>query len=290
VKGVLAVDQYFTHYAHPTAVLVLIWLLTKLARYSKRFAILISKAAIPTICLILTLAYVSIVNTSLQLLRYVRFTDVNEVYNYLSPSMRYFTGRHIFYFIIALLHELIIGGGLPLLLLLEPFVNHKINFTRINLHFTKLNLKPVLDQFQGCYKDKFRWFASVYLIGRQVVLIIIVIDFINVYVTQYLLMLVFVIISLLHHFLQPYESNTLNRYDGMILHSLLLIVSLQTIALSNGFNTEAITGIAYVMYFFPILVTSLYIVHYAYAAIKSKVTNCDQIVQENRPTTSIRGK
>ena len=38
--------------------------------------------------------------------------------------------------------------GFPLLLLLEPFLNSKINFIKI---------KPLLDQFQSCYKDKYRF-------------------------------------------------------------------------------------------------------------------------------------
>ncbi|XP_065910727.1 uncharacterized protein [Dysidea avara] len=267
VQGFSAIDQYVIHYTHPTSILVLVWLLSKLARRSIHFTILISKAAIPTICLILMLAYISIADTSLQLLKYMQFTDVNTVYSWLSPSMGYFSGRHIIYFMIAVLYELVIGIGLPLLLLLKPFVNHKINFTGINLYFTKLNLKPLLDQFQGCYKDKFRWFASVYLIGGQMILIITVIDFTNAYIKQYLLMIVCVIISLLHYTLRPYKSNTLNRYDGIILHSLLLIVSLHTIALCNGLATEAITGIAYTTYFFPILVSLIFTSLYIYASV-----------------------
>ena len=40
--------------------------------------------------------------------------------------------------------------GLPVILLSEPYVNCWINFTKI---------KPILDQFQGCYRDKCQWFA-----------------------------------------------------------------------------------------------------------------------------------
>ena len=49
------------------------------------------------------------------------------------------------YGIVAMLFTTIIVIGLPFLLALEPFLNSKINFIRI---------KPLLDQFQGCYKDK----------------------------------------------------------------------------------------------------------------------------------------
>ena len=56
--------------------------------------------------------------------------------------------------------------GLPLFLLIGPFLNHKMNFTRI---------KPILDQFQRCYKDKYCSFAAYmyYMICCLVIIVII---------------------------------------------------------------------------------------------------------------------
>ena len=85
-------------------------------------------------------------STSLLLLRSLRFHGIDKVYSYLSPDIEYFHGRHLAYGIVALLCTVTIVIGLPLLLTLEPFLNHKINFIKI---------KPLLDQFQGCYKDRF---------------------------------------------------------------------------------------------------------------------------------------
>ena len=149
------IDQYALHYVHPTGILIILAILSVMARRSQRFALFISRGAIRSICLILILAYTSIADTSLQLLRQLKFTDINELYTYLSPDVKYFTGLHIIYVIIAILFELVIVVGLPVILLIEPYVNRWINFTRI---------KPILDQFQGCYKDKCRWFAGVYLL------------------------------------------------------------------------------------------------------------------------------
>ena len=64
----------------------------------------------------------------------------------------------------AVICELVVGIGLPLLLLLEPVLSRKINFIRI---------KPLLDQLQGCYKDEYCWFAAYYLICRQVLFLIV---------------------------------------------------------------------------------------------------------------------
>ena len=256
VQGMDTIDQYVIHFAHPMAVLFFVWLLSKFAVHSSRFAILIAKAAIPTICLILTLAYVSIVNTSLQLLRSVYFTDVDGVFAYLSPGIKFFTGRHIAYVIMAVLFEVVVGFGFPLILLLEPFINHKIDFSRI---------KPLLDQFQGSYKDEYRWLASGYLISRQVILVIAVFDFSDPFIEKYLFICVCVFIALLHHLLQPYKLNILNKYDGIILHTLLLIASLKIIAIANGFTTEAIVGITYGLYFVPIVIFLIFLGHYIYA-------------------------
>ena len=266
VQGMSRIDQYVIHYIHPTAVILLLHLLSKFAkctgrceRFSRRFTIFISKAAIPTICLVLTLAYVSIDDASLQLLRPIKFTGVNGVFTYLSPGIKYFTDRHIPYFILAVLYELVIVVGLPLLLLLEPFVNHKINFTGIDLYCVKLNLKPLLDQFQGCYKDKYRWFAGVYLFSRQAILVIVVINFSDYYTELYLLMTASVIVALLHHLVQPYRSDLLNKYDTIILHVLILVVSLQMVAFSSGFTSDHITGIAYGLLMLPLIVSIIFL-------------------------------
>ena len=244
--GMSGIDQYALHYIHPTGILLILFILSVVARHSRRFALFISRGAIRSICFILILAYTSIADTSLQLLRHLKFTDINELYTYWSPDVKYFTGRHIIYVIIAILFELVMVVGLPVILLFEPYVNRWINFTRI---------KPILDQFQGCYRDKCRWFAGVYLLSRQVILIIMVINFANNYIALYLLTLLCVIISLLHHHVQPYKCSALNKFDGCILHLLVLVVSLQMVAVGNsiGFTSDAIIGISYALIFVPIV-------------------------------------
>ena len=253
--GMSGIDQYALHYIHPIGILLILFILSVIARHSQRFALFISRGAIRSICFILILAYTSIADTSLQLLRHLKFTDINELYTYLSPDIKYFTGRHIIYAIIAILFELVMVVGLPVILLFEPYVNCWINFTRI---------KPILDQFQGCYKDKCRWFAGVYLLSRQMILIIMVINFVHYYIALYLLTLLCVIIALLHHHVQPYKSDVLNKFDGFILLQLLLVVSLQMVAVgdSTGFASDAIIGISYVLIFVPIVVCIVALVYY----------------------------
>ena len=116
------------------------------------------------------------------------FHGIDKVYKYLSPDIEYFYGRYLAYGIVALLCTVtIMRLGLPLLLTLEPFLNHKINFIKI---------KPLLDQFQGCYKDKYRYFAGYYMIYRLLIITIVIANSSNEFVANYLLTVVCVIIEL----------------------------------------------------------------------------------------------
>ena len=126
----------------------------------------------------------------------------------------------------AIICELVVGIGLPLLLLLQPFLSRKINFIRI---------KPLLDQFQGCYKDKYRWFAAYYLICRQVIFLITIISSSNYYDTAFYLLAVCVIIAGVHIWIQPYKNALLNVLDGVIL--LLMILANSYAYVNNSLTT-----------------------------------------------------
>ena len=257
IKGMSGIDQYAFRFIHPTGIIVILILLSVLARWSGRVTRCISRGIIPAICLVLTLTYTSIADTALQLFRSLRFTDVDKVYTYLSPEFEYLTGRHIFYFTIALIYVLVIVVGLPLLLMSEPFTNRWISFSNLSIFCTRVSLKPILDQFQGCYKDNCRWFAAVYLICRQAILVTVIISnyFFDIYTELYLLVIICLVTALLHYIVQPYnrKHEALNKFDAFILLLLVLVVCLQMISVSNGFATNAIVGIAFVFVLFPIL-------------------------------------
>ena len=189
----------------------------------------VRRCIIRVICLLLLLSYTSLASTSLQLLRPLTFNDVDEVRTYSSPDIKYFTGRHLAYAIVAIFCEVIIVIGLPLLLLLEPLLNRKINFVKI---------KPLLDQFQGCYKDKYRWFAAYYLICRQVIILIVYVGNGDYYNMIYGLQTGCVIIAMIHGWLQPYKNNLLNGLDEIILLILVLVVNLNLFPFLSFISTN----------------------------------------------------
>ena len=243
-ENMSGIDQQFLHYTHPIAISVILIMISWLARYYKRFSTFISRGIFHAICLLMLLSYTSVATTSLLLMRSLTFVDVDKVYTYVSPDIQYFHGRHLAYGIIAIVFTLLVIIGLPFLLLLEPFLNHKVNFYRI---------KPLLDQFQGCYKEKYHYFAAYYMICRLIILTIIIVNTSEVFISQCLLTIASIIIALIHLMVRPYSDNILNMSDGVILHLMTLVTVLPLFEYYDTFNSSVLIGIAFVLVILPLV-------------------------------------
>ena len=230
VQGLSGIDQQFIHYFHALSIFFLLGVMVIVARCSIKVASIVRHCIIRVICLLILLSYTSLASTSLQLLRPLYFDNVDDAYVYLSPSIKYLTGRHISYGIIALLCELFIVIGLPLLLLLEPFLNHKVNFIKI---------KPLLDQFQECYKDRYHWFAAYYLVCRQVIITLVYVS--NFNNALYYLQTTCIITVLIHTWIQPYKNEKLNALDAVILLIMVLVINLNLFTFSTSSTIAIIT-------------------------------------------------
>ncbi|XP_065890261.1 uncharacterized protein [Dysidea avara] len=259
VTNMSGIDQQFIHYVHPIAVAIIIVVICLSARISYKFSSFVSRGIIHVICFLLLLSYTSVATTSLLILRSLTFHNVDKVYTYLSPDIEYLHGRHLPYFILAIICTLIIVIGLPFLLLLEPFLNKKINFTRI---------KPLLDQFQGCYKDKYRSFAAYYMTCRLVVILIIIANTSNNNTTQYSLIIANSTLAFIHMTIRPYGSNILNVFDGFVLH-LMIVVSM--VPLIDSYDPDLLLSFIFVVVILP-LIPFLIIEIYLYKRTIKKIT------------------
>ena len=240
-KGLSGIDVHFIHYIHPVVISIILVIISVLARCSQRLSLFIARGIVHVICFLLLLSYTSIANTSLLLLRSLTFYDVDKVYTYLSPDIEYFHDRHLAYFITAVISVVTIVIGLPLILLLEPFLNRKINFTKI---------KPLLDQFQGCFKDQYRLFAGYYMICRllQISVVVYSPDYI---LTHYILTVTSVVASLIHVIIRPYNSMILNIYDGCVLQLMVFVV---VIPAFDTINSSAIVTITFALVIVPLII------------------------------------
>ena len=216
VEGLSGIDQKFIHYSHAVAVLLIVVSIVIAARYSPRLLVYVRRYIISVICILLLLSYTSIASASLQLLRPTDYPGYEGFYVYISPEIRYFNNRHVFYGVVAFC-GMILAIGLPMFLLLEPLV--------LSRWFNFVKVKPLLDMFQGCYKDKYRWFAAYYLICRQVIIILVYFGNNDYYEMLYYLQTACVVIAMLHIWIQPYADNFLNSFDGIVLLTIVLTVN-----------------------------------------------------------------
>ena len=277
VKGLSGIDQQFIHYLHPFAILLILWLISVSARFSHKISSFLSRAVIHAICLLLLLSYSSIASTSLLLVKAIRFTDVDKVYTYLSPDIEYFHGRHLAYGLIALVIGLIFVIGLPLFLLLEPFVNSKINFIKI---------KPLLDQFQGCYKDRFRYFASFFMIFRLMILSILAINESDPFISSYLLMAICLVMTLIHVTVRSYNNNVLNFFDSFMLFVLVLVITLEIIETYHGVFSNTALAIAFVLVILPLFVILLIVLYFHTEKIKNLFSYCISVFKSKNADTT----
>ena len=243
VRNMSGIDQQFIHYVHSLVVLFILTTISLLARRSRRISSFVSRGIIHFLCFILLLSYTSLATTSLLLMRPLQFEGIDKVYTYLSPDMEYFHGRHAAYITIAIIFTIVVVIGFPFLLLSEPFLNSKINFIKI---------KPLLDQFQGCYKDKYRYFAGYYMICRLVIILLVIVPD-DSFTTQYLLISSCALMQLIHLIVQPYVSTIQNIFDGIILQLIVIISVLPIVEFVDTYDKTFVAVVIYLLVFLPLI-------------------------------------
>jgi len=117
-------------------------------------------------------------------------------------------------------------------------------------------MKPLLDQFQGCYKDKYRCFAAYYVICRLVIIVtIILIQSSNDPSDQFLL--TFSCSALVHMLIlfKPYDHKILSIFDGLIS---LLVVLATLIPLADNVSKQLSTATIIILIILPLIFLELH--------------------------------
>ena len=86
VRNMSGIDQQFIHYVHPVVAFLILDMISRLARRSRRVSSFVSKGIIHFICFLLLLSYTSVASTSLLLMRSLTFVDIDKVYTYVLIS------------------------------------------------------------------------------------------------------------------------------------------------------------------------------------------------------------
>ena len=288
VKNLDSIDQQFIHYCHAVFISIILIGIYFTGKCSKRASFYLNHWMVCITCFVLLFSYTSLTSTSLLLLRAMKFDDIDGLYTYLSPHLKYFANRHAAYACVAVLCVLLVTIGFPLLLVMEPLLVKVFNYQFSKNAWKKAKLqiesitekriwlvriKLLLDQLQDCYKDQHRWFAAYYLICRLVIMLITYYANNDYYYMIYYLQTACVVIVMTHIWVQPYKNDLLNKLDTAVLLIMLLIVNLNAF---DYFSTSAIEGLAITLMFAPLLILFGFTVRkYLVAVIRKNVLSVD---------------
>ena len=203
-------EDYAFHYLGSLIVGIVLLISVIVARKYPRIHRKITTSPVHSICIFLLLSFWSLSDTSIRILKFKRFTSgiLTTVRVTIDPEIVFFTGAHIPLALIAIGILLIIILPFMLLLLFSPCLGMKVNLFRI---------KPLLDQFQACCQDNYRWYPGLYMI---IWILILVFDYFTIAIQ-----LLLVLITGIHFLLQSYQNKWLNALDMLLLCDLILIVS-----------------------------------------------------------------
>ena len=191
-------------------------------------------------------------------------------------NLFYFRGYHLLYALPALFCWLTIGILPPTLLVFYPLFNRVMAFfgceesKLIHVVSRKLpisSLKPLLDSFQGCFKDNLRFFAGLYFVYRWTAPLVNAMT--SSLGTAYIISEGLLIIMLaLHALFQPYQKRVHNVIDTLLFTDLLLINSItffQYYSFQSQESRHAIkeniskaAGIQMTLIYLPIFIIILY--------------------------------
>lgn len=180
----------------------------------------------------LVLCYAKCAQTSILLVRYAEIHGrggemVKSVVLY-NGEITWFSVAHLPYAIPAIIMLLVLVILPPVTLLIYP-LHYKI-LTLLNLSESKCinvllrpldKLKPLLDSFQGSFKDEYRFFSGLYFIYRFSILTGVTLSrFQEIY---FIILGIMLVIILLHATCQPYKNRAHNIIDTLLFVNLAVI-------------------------------------------------------------------
>ena len=162
--------KVFLQFAFPLYIWLLVAAIILLSRYSTVAARLSGSNSVPVLATLFLLSYAKVLATII-----VAFSFTSLEAEKISPlvwlhdgNLRFLQGKHIALVVVSILFALFYIIPLTLLLLFAPVLRKAHNHRIVRL---VQMLKPLLDAFQGPYKDRFHWWPGLMLVIRIILLI-----------------------------------------------------------------------------------------------------------------------
>ena len=227
--------NYSLHFLGPFIIAVVLLSTILLARYYPRQFLSLQSSPVQAICLLILLSFWSVSDTCIQLLKPT--TTLSGVKGWcvaLQPNIQYLKDPyHIVTWIISIVLLVFLLVPFILLLFLSPLLRRKFNLTHI---------QPLLDAFQSCYDDKFRWYSGVYLLSWIIL---------NINMPYYVMEIILVAVGTLHFMIQPYKYRWLNIVDTLLLVDLNMLAFLTSVDSPNSIHKETVP-ISYILVVLPL--------------------------------------
>ena len=230
----------------------------------------------------LVVCYAQCTETSVYILDFTRLHGYNyrlgDYYTFYG-GLHYLHGKHLVYAVPAMISLVFVTILPPLVLLLYPLTLHLLSLCGLSEHWlvnktlqlTGINkLKPFIDCFQGCYKDKLRFFAGLYFVYRVVFLLLFCTseDSFHFSISSEIFL---VILLSIHAVVRPYKESLHNTLDILILFNLALVngysIARQLRAWKfdpsdkyNEYNFQLVSWIQLCLTYIPMLIVVSYVV------------------------------
>ena len=207
--------------------------------------------SIRAITVLMLLSFTALSETSFNIINPVIFEPLTQAFVSFQPSVSYFgKNSHIWWFIVALLVEVFLILPFILALLFTPMLRRCVNLNKV---------KPILDEFQGHYRDNYQWVSGLYFVARLAYMCILVYPPATGFsVNGFILQIISVIVAFLHVVLQPYKDQWLNTIDFILLTDLVFLSLLNGPASDQVFVEAPI--VKEVLLFILLIIPVLYII------------------------------
>ena len=287
-KGASALDmiaiKYVTIIYAILLIIAVIWIMNRCGgRYLGKYCRIttVRASVIHGISSFLVISYAQCVKVSLRLVLRLYIHPENGSGFKVHPrvwyngEIEYFSKEHLPYALPALFCLLTIGALPPILLLVYPLLNKLLDYLGLeDKKCVKLicailpiaSLKPLLDSFQGCFKDRLRFFAGLYFLYRWSFLLVSSnTELYSIHYTSIGGVLVFILT--LHTICQPYVKRAHNIIDTLLFSNLILINSLLFFNYHNSQNQtsqykailDSAAAVQLVLICLPMMVMCMYL-------------------------------
>ena len=219
--NITILQQKILTFLNPLIISIVILSIISLSKYCSRIQFK-DNSVVKAMSMLALLSFTTLTETSFDIIIPIKYNSLDTSYVKIQPSTKYFDLKeHLLWWIIAVLVMGVFVIPFTCLLLFAPFLVRCINLTKI---------KPFLDEFQSCYKDKFRWMAGYYFLCRIILFLSLTGSIAERVEFQYTAMILSIFILIFHMLLQPYQDKWLNVIDSILLADLVFVAILYNIS------------------------------------------------------------